>query len=112
MFCILLVDQVGLLCAHALFPVFFLIVGDFSCPVFKSTDSSACSNLLLNLFSEYLSSLTVLSRVSFWFGFVLDNIKIISPLFIYCFLDVVHSSFSSLSDLYDGCFKVLGMSTM
>lgn len=62
-------DGVPQVTFHQSFFFLFLSLDSFHCPFLMFADSSACSNLPLNLCSECFICVTVLfsSRISFWF---------------------------------------------
>ena len=75
------------------FSFIFLGLDHFKCLVFKVTDSSACSSLPLNPFSEFFISIMVIfsSRMSFLFPFRFSiSLRIWSFYFTFCLLGLLH----------------------
>lgn len=84
-----------------LFLHLFLLAPDhFNCPIFKFTDTSACSNLPLNPSTKIFFLIIVIfsSRISFLFLFRLSISLMIFPFYSYIIcLTFSLSSFKSLS---------------
>ena len=87
----------SLLFCSRFFSLFFLFLrlSNFHCPVFKFSDSSTASDLLLNSTGDlFIASQLYTFWLQNFFGFFLGFICIdISILFLQCFLDFVYVFF-------------------